>query len=398
VPKRTKGKSADEPPPRRTRSEVDALLSSLNKKFGGEKGRATIRTGAEIQWEQATRISTGSVGLDVALNGGLPKGMVVQYFGDESSGKSTLALKACVSVQQLYGPEACIGWIAVEPFDKQWANLVGVHIPFTKGELKLMRPQDQQRYANVRETGRFVVASAISGEDALQIAYEMIASGVFHLVVLDSIAALQPMAEVEKEMDEKTMGQLPRLVGQFLKKCYSAFNSELASGQRNETAVILINQVREKIGGYGHPEPEPPGGRALRHACGATVRFKKGEVLRAKKEAGDEESSKGRAYGRRTKLRVEKSKIGPPYREAEFDFYFDDEGRFGPGDIDVAQELRRWGIHAGLILQPTNTKYVLGKRAFTGKGSIEKHLAENPDAAEELRRGILKTLTTADVE
>jgi recombination protein RecA len=257
--------------------DIEALISSLNKKLGGEKGRAIIQVGSHIQWQTGKRLRTGSLGLDIALNGGVPRSNVIQFMGEESSGKTTMALKVCATLQRQMKEATRIGWIAVEPFDKYWANQIGVRIAFSKDELKLMRESDRKRYEKVKDVGKFVVATAISGEDALQIAHEMILSGMFQLVVVDSIAALQPMAEVEKDMDEKTMGQLPRLVGLFLKKCYSAFNSEVEGGGRNETAVLLINQVREKIGGYGHPEPEPPGGRALRHAAGATVRFTKGE-------------------------------------------------------------------------------------------------------------------------
>jgi recombination protein RecA len=378
--------------------QVTALVASLNKKFGGDKGRAIIQIGSQIHWPSAKRIPTGSLGLDIALNGGVPRGMVIQFFGEESSGKTTLALKTCVVLQRQKKDQARIGWIAVEPFDKHWANQVGVKIAFSAAELKLMSEKDRVRYRTIKDVGQFVVTAAVSGEDALQIAYEKLASGLFDLIVVDSIAALQPMAEVEKEMDEKTMGQLPRLVGQFLKKCYSAFNSELESGDRNETAVILINQVREKIGGYGHPEPEPPGGRALRHACGATVRFKKGEVLRSKKEKDEEDNAKGRPYGRRTKIKIEKSKIGPPYREAEFDFYFDDENGFGPGDIDTFQELRRWGVRAELIEMSGNTTYVYRDRKFKGKAALESFLTSNPEVCHTLRQDILRVLTSADSE
>jgi recombination protein RecA len=371
--------------------DLKVLLAALNKKLGGESGRAVIQVGSAIRWASAKRLPTGSLGLDVALNGGIPCGMVIQYFGEESSMKTTMALKACALVQQLYGAEARIGWVAVEPFDKYWANQVGVRIPFTAAELKLMRNKDVPKYKNVKNVGEFVLVSAISGEDNLQAAYDMIASGLFHLVVVDSIAALQPMAEVEKEMDEKTMGQLPRLVGQFLKKCYSAFNTELDGGVRNETAVLLINQVREKLGGYGHPEPEPPGGRALRHAAAATVRFKRGEVYKS-------EDSEKRAYARRVKIRVEKSKIGPPLRDAEFDFYFDDHDPFGPGDIDGIQELRRWAVHAGLILQPSNVTYALAGRKFKGKAVLDAFLRTHPDTAHQLRRDTVRLLTSADVE
>jgi recombination protein RecA len=374
-----------------TNSAVRALIASINKKLGGEVGRAILQTGSEIAWLSASRLPTGSLGLDIALNGGLPRGAVVQYMGDESSGKSTMALKACVNIQTLYGDEASIAWIAVEGFDKHWANTVGVKIPFTKSELLIMRKKERERWREIHESGTFVVASAISGEDALQIAEEMIRSGLFQIVIVDSIAALPTIAELDKPMDEHTMTQLPRLVGKFLKKCYSAFNTRLESGERNQTAVLLINQVREKIGGYGHPEPDPPGGRALRHAAHATVRFKKGEVYKT----GDAEK---RAYGRRTKIKVEKSKIGPPLKEAEFDFYFDSYAGFGPGDIDTTQELRIWGVHAGLIQRPTNTMYVLHDRKFKGKDALDAFLSQNTDAAHDLRRNILKALTSGEVE
>lgn len=372
-------------------SKVDLLIADLNKRLGGENGRAIIQKGSEITWLSASRLPTGSLGLDIALNGGVPKGAVTQFMGEESSGKTTMALKVCANIQALYGHQASIAWIAVEGFDKHWANTVGVSIPFTKAELMMMRLKDREARKTIKEIGRFVVASAISGEDALQIAEEMIRSGLFQIVVVDSIAALPTLAELDKDMDEHTMTQLPRLVGKFLKKCYSAFNTRLEGGQRNETAVLLINQVREKIGGYGHPEPDPPGGRALRHAAHATVRFRKGEVYRTQGEGKQ-------PYARRTKIKVEKSKIGPPLKEAEFDFYFDDFGPFGPGDIDTVQELRVWGCHAGLIERPSNTSYVYHGKKFKGKAALDAFLSTNSDVAEELRRGILKLLTTGETE
>jgi recombination protein RecA len=374
------------------RDRIDVLIKSLNKRLGGEQGRAIIQRGSEIAWLSASRLPTGSLGLDIALNGGLPRGAVVQMMGEESSGKTTMALKCCSNMQSLFGDEVSIAWIAVEGFDKEWANRCGVRIPFSKAELLLMRKKDRERWRDVKQVGEFVVSSAISGEDALEMAEAYIKSGLFHAVIVDSIAALPTIAELDKPMDEHTMTQLPRLVGKFLKKCYSAFNTRLEDGTRNKTAVILINQVREKIGGYGHPEPDPPGGRALRHAAHATVRFKKGEIYRI------EDGGEKRAYGRRTKIKVEKSKIGPPHREAEFDFYFDDFGSFGPGDIDVFQELRIWGVRAGLIETPSNTVYVFNGKKFKGKAAMDAHFATNLDVSEELRRTILRTLTSAEVE
>lgn len=392
--KRSAKEEVSAPLTRKSRvQKIDALIHSINKKLGGEQGRVIVQRGSEITWLSASRLPTGSLGLDIALNGGLPRGAVVQMMGEESSGKTTMALKCCANVQTLFGNEAAIAWVAVEGFDKEWANRCGVAIPFNQAELTLMRRRDRERWKDRKAIGEFVVSSAISGEDALEMAESYIRSGLFHIVVVDSIAALPTIAELEKEMSEHTMTQLPRLVGKFLKKCYSAFNTRLDTGERNQTAVILVNQVRDKIGGYGHPQPDPPGGRALRHAAHATVRFMKGEVY--KKPSGDGGDIR---YGRRTKIRVEKSKIGPPFREAEFDFYFDDHEDFGPGDIDACQELRVWGTRANLIEQVSNSIYQFNGQKFKGKSALDAHFAKHLTAANDLRRKILREMTTADVE
>lgn len=364
---------------------IDALIATIQKEMGE---RVVVQRGCDIEWQSASRLRTGSLGLDIALNGGLPRGMFSQFMGEEASGKTTMALKCAGIVQDTFGDDAAIAFVAVEAFDKRWANQCGCAVPFSKAELALMSDEDQAVYEQVEAVGAFVVGQATTGEDALELGLKFIRSNRFQLVIVDSMAALVPAQEEEKEMAENTMGQLPRLIGKFLRKCYSAFNTQ-DEGTTNQTAVLLINQVREVIGTYGHPEPQAPGGRGLRHALACNVRFKRGDLLK--------EGEKGSSliFGKRTKIRVEKNKVGPPFREAEFDFYFQPHGEFNPGDIDTIQEVRLWGVRAGLIEQTGQSTYAYGKTKFKGKDAVEAWLREHEDEAAELRESILAQLTTS---
>ena len=368
------------------KADVEALLREINAELGG---RVVVQRGSEIGWQSAERLLTGSLGLDIAMNGGLPRGMITQFMGEEASGKTTMALKCAGIVQDTFGEEAAIAFVAVEPFDKRWANQCGCAIPFTKPELKLMSADDAAVYKQVEDVGAFVVGQATTGEDALELGLTFIKSNRFQLVIIDSMAALVPAAEEEKEMAENTMGQLPRLIGKFLRKCYAAFNTAEEDGSPNQTAVLLINQVREVIGTYGHPEPQAPGGRGLRHALACNVRFKRGDLLK------EGERGSQLIYGKRTKIRIEKNKVGPPFREAEFDFYFQPYGIFQPGDIDTVQETRIWAVKAGLIAQTGNSSYEFGGKKFKGRESMESWLRDHESECDDLREQVRALLTTS---
>ncbi len=369
------------------KNEVDALMASINKKFGED--RAVVHRGTEITCMDAVRLNTGSLGLDVATNGGIPRGMITQFMGEESSGKTTMSLKTAGVLQDALGEDAAIAFIAVEGFDKQWANQCGCAVPFSKDELSRMNEGDRKIYSQVKEIGSFIVGQAHTGEDACQLAVEFVRSNKFQLVILDSVAALVPSAEEDKEMVEQTMGQSPRMMSKFTRLIFSAFNSNYDAG-RNQTALLLINQVRDMVGVYGHPEPGAPGGRALKHAAAVNVRFKKGQALVDDKKAKDEKY----VYGRHTKIKVEKSKVGPPLREAEFDFYFQPANGFAPGDVDWVQELRIWGIRAGLIQQVNNMTYEFQGKRLKGKSELESYLRDDEKVSKNLRKNILQALTT----
>lgn len=366
--------------------EIDAFIASINKKMGED--RISVQRGTDITCMDALRLNTGSLGLDIALNGGVPRGMITQFMGEESSGKTTMSLKTAGVLQDVLGDEASIGFIAVEGFDKKWANQCGCAVPFSKSELDRMNAGDRKIYSAVKEIGSFVVGQAHTGEDALQLALDMVRSNKFQLVILDSVAALVPSAEEEKEMVEQTMGQSPRMLSKFTRLIFSAFNSDYEDG-RNGTALLLINQVRDKVGTYGHPEPDAPGGRALRHAAAVNVRFKKGQVLSSEEKGEDKYN-----YGRTTKIRIEKSKVGPPLREATFDFYFQPANGYAPGDVDWIAELRVWGIRSELIQKTSNVTYEFAQKKFKGKAELETFLRENPKVALKLRGDILQALTT----
>lgn len=367
-------------------SRITALLSSINKEFG--EGRIVLQQGIDISYLQAERLSTGSLGLDIALNGGVPKGMITQFIGEESAGKTTMAAKVAAEIQQRKGEDAAIAWIAVEGFDKKWINMCGCRIAFQPSELRMMPKAEQEQFDWIETIGTFVVAQATTGEDALETALKFIRSNMFDLVVVDSIAALVPASEEEREMAENTMGKLPQLVGKFLRKCGSALSTPADEGTANQTAILLINQVRDVIGSYGHPEPQPPGGRALRHWSVATVRFKRGEILKAE----DEEDKQ--AYAKRTKVRVEKSKIGPPYREAEFEFYFRSHNGFKAGDVNLYQETRIWATRAGVIQQLNNRTWEIEKHKIVGKDNVDQWLRDHPDICARLRKQTLHALTS----
>lgn len=377
--------------PAGSNAKIAAFIKDINKKF---EGRAVLQSGKDIAWLSAKRIRTGSLGLDIALNGGVPLGMITEMFGEESGGKTTMAMKICGTLQREMKDRASILWVAAEPFDKKWGNQCGASIPFSDKELKLLSPMDRKWAAKIKQVGTFALLQSKDGESALQTVVEATLTHQFQLIVVDSVAALQPAAEDEKDMDQKSMGGLPRLMSQFLRKMASAFNMKGEQGEFNETAVVLINQIRDQVGVYGHPEPYSPGGRALRHAAACRVRFKRAEIHK--------DTTDKTAYARRTRVKVEKNKVGSPFKEAEYDFYFDDHEtngiEFAPGDINVYEETRLWGVKHGVIEQVGNTNYSYKGKSFRGKAAVELWLFENPKVLVEIQDAILSLTTTSSKE
>jgi recombination protein RecA len=312
---------------------LDLALAQIDKNFG--KG-SVMRLGDESR-APIEIIPTGSIALDVALGiGGLPRGRVVEIYGPESSGKTSLALHAVANAQKAGGIAAFID--AEHALDPEYAKNLGV------------------------DTDALLVSQPDTGEQALEIADMLIRSGALDILVIDSVAALVPRAEIEGEMGDSHVGMQARLMSQALRKIAGALNN---SG----TTAIFINQLREKIGVmFGSPETTT-GGKALKFYASVRLDIRRIETL---KNGGD-------AVGNRTRVKVVKNKMAPPFKQAEFDILYG-EGVSREGSIiDM-------GVEQG-ILRKSGAWYTYeGDQLGQGKENARKFLRDNPDVANEVEK------------
>lgn len=318
---------------------LQLTLDKLEKTYG----KGTVMKLGDTTIEPMDSISTGSLGLDIALGiGGLPRGRVVEIYGPESSGKTTLAIHAIANVQKAGGIAAIID--AEHAFDRTYASKLGVDIK----SLLISQPDN--------------------GEQALEIADNLIRSGAVDLVVIDSVAALTPKAEIEGEMGDSRMGLQARLMSQALRKLTGTIN-------KTGCCCIFINQLREKIGVmFGNPETTT-GGNALKFY--ASVRLDIRRISQIKD--GDVVS------GNRTRVKVIKNKLAPPFRMAEFDIVF------GEG-ISKVGEIIDIGVDKGIIKKSGSWFSYDETKLGQGRDSVKAIFAENPDLAQEIEDKIIAVL------
>jgi len=310
---------------------VNVAVTQIEKQFG--KG-AIMRLGAEVQPAEIQTISTGSLGLDLALGvGGLPRGRVVEIFGPESSGKTTLGLHVVAEAQKA-GIAAFID--AEHALDLNYAQQLGVKVE----DLLVSQPD--------------------TGEQALEIVEILVRSGAVDVIVIDSVAALVPRAEIEGDMGDAHMGLQARLMSQALRKLAATIN-------RSKALVIFINQIRMKIGVmFGNPETTP-GGNALKFYTSVRLDIRK---IASIKQGQD-------VVGNRTRVRVVKNKVAPPFKEVQFDIIYG-EGISRDGEIvDLATDLN--------ILEKMGTWYSYGDtRIGQGRENAKTFIKENPEIREEI--------------
>ncbi len=316
---------------------LDAALEQIQKQFGAG---AVMRLG-ETTDHTIPSIPSGSLGLDLAMGGrGFPRGRIVEIYGPESSGKTTLALHAIASAQAAGGTAAIID--AEHALDPAYARRLGVNLD------------------------SLLVSQPDSGEQALEICEMLVKSNAVDVVVVDSVAALTPKAELDGQMGDTHVGLQARLMSQALRKLTAVVN-------RSQAVIIFINQIRMSIGvTFGNPEVTP-GGRALRFYASIRLDIRRIETLKGADGA----------RGNRVRVKVVKNKVAPPFRQAEFDVIFN-KGIFREGEIIDLGVQRNIVSASGSWLSYGETR--LGQ----GREKAAEFLAANPDIAAEIKKGILK--------
>ncbi|GAA0317038.1 recombinase RecA [Kineococcus aurantiacus] len=327
------------PAPADREKALDAALAAIDKNFG--KG-SVMRLGDDVR-PPIEVIPTGAIALDVALGiGGLPRGRVVEVYGPESSGKTTVALHAVANAQRKGGIAAFID--AEHALDPDYAAKLGV------------------------DTDALLVSQPDTGEQALEIADMLIRSGALDIIVIDSVAALVPKAEIEGEMGDSHVGLQARLMSQALRKITGALN-------HSGTTAIFINQLREKIGVmFGSPETTT-GGKALKFYASVRLDVRRIETLK----------DGTNAVGNRTRVKVVKNKVSPPFKQAEFDIIYGQGISREGGLIDL-------GVEHGFVRKSGAWYTYEGDQLGQGKENARAFLRDNPDLGDEIEKRIKEKL------
>ena len=321
---------------------LDAALSQIEKQFG----KGSVMKLGEYKAMEVEAISTGALSLDMALGiGGLPRGRIIEVYGPESSGKTTLALHVIAEAQKQGGEAAFID--AEHALDPVYAKKLGVNID------------------------DLIVSQPDTGEQALEITEELVRSGAIDIVVVDSVAALVPKAEIDGDMGDTHVALQARLMSQALRKLAGVLN-------KSNTAAVFINQLREKVGiMFGNPEVTP-GGRALKFYASVRMEIRRVETLKAD----------GEMVGNRVKVKVVKNKVAPPFREAEFDIMYG-EGISKVGNIldiavnmDIVEKAGAWFSYEG-------------NRIAQGRDNAKKYFENNPEICAEVEKKIRDNIAEA---
>ena len=324
------------------RKALEAAMGQIEKQFG----KGSIMKLGDFQAMNIEAISTGALSLDVALGiGGLPRGRIIEIFGPESSGKTTLALHVVAEAQKMGGEAAFID--AEHALDPVYAKHLGVDID------------------------NLIVSQPDTGEQALEIAEALVRSGAIDVIVVDSVAALVPKAEIDGDMGDSHIGLQARLMSQALRKLAGEIN-------KSKSIIIFINQLREKVGVmFGNPETTP-GGRALKFYSSIRLDIRKIENIK----------QEGEVVGNRARVKVIKNKVAPPFREAEFDIVYG-KGISKEGNVlDLA-------VNLDLIEKSGSWFSYNGNRIGQGRENVKQYLLENPKIMEELEKKIRDNFNTA---
>ncbi|MBR3249184.1 MAG: recombinase RecA [Clostridia bacterium] len=317
------------------RKALEVAMGQIEKQFG----KGSVMKLGEFKAMEVEAIPTGALSLDIALGiGGVPRGRIIEVFGPESSGKTTLALHIVAEAQKMGGDAAFID--AEHALDPVYAKKLGVNID------------------------ELIVSQPDTGEQALEITEALVRSGALDVIVVDSVAALVPKAEIDGDMGDSHMGLQARLMSQALRKLAGAIN-------KSKTVIIFINQLREKIGVmFGNPETTT-GGRALKFYASVRLDIRKIENIK----------QDGEFKGSRVRVKVVKNKVAPPFREAEFDVVY------GEG-ISKAGNILDMAVNLDIIEKSGSWFSYDGNRIGQGRENVKKYLQQNPEVLEEVEKKV----------
>ena len=317
------------------RKALEVAMSQIEKQFG----KGSVMKLGEYKAMEVEAIPTGALSLDIALGiGGVPRGRIIEVFGPESSGKTTLALHIIAEAQKMGGEAAFID--AEHALDPVYARKLGVDID------------------------NLIVSQPDTGEQALEITEALVRSGALDVVVVDSVAALVPKAEIDCEMGDSHMGLQARLMSQALRKLAGAIN-------KSKTVLIFINQLREKIGVmFGNPETTT-GGRALKFYASVRMDIRKTEMMK----------QDGQVIGNRVRVKVIKNKVAPPFREAEFDVLY------GKG-ISKVGNILDMAVNLDIVEKSGAWFSYNGQRISQGRENAKRYLEEHPDIMDEIEKKV----------
>ena len=324
------------------RKALEAAMGQIEKQFG----KGSIMKLGEFNAMNVEAVPTGALSLDIALGiGGVPRGRIIEIFGPESSGKTTLALHIIAEAQKLGGEAAFID--AEHALDPVYSKKLGVDIE------------------------NLIVSQPDTGEQALEIAEALIRSGALDIIVVDSVAALVPKAEIDGDMGDSHIGLQARLMSQALRKLAGAVN-------KSKTVIIFINQLREKVGVmFGTPETTQ-GGRALKYYASVRLDIRKIENLK----------QDGEVIGNRARVKVVKNKVAPPFREAEFDIIY------GEG-ISKAGNVLDMAVNLDIIEKSGSWFSYKGERLGQGRENVKLYLKENPEVMQEVEAKVKENFAQA---
>ena len=321
---------------------LEVALSQIEKQFG----KGSVMKLGEYQAMNVEAIPTGALGLDIALGiGGVPRGRIIEIFGPESSGKTTLALHIIAEAQKMNGEAAFID--AEHALDPVYAKHLGVDID------------------------NLIVSQPDTGEQALEITESLVRSGALDVIVVDSVAALVPKAEIDGDMGDSHMGLQARLMSQALRKLAGAIN-------KSKTVIIFINQLRERIGVmFGNPETTT-GGRALKFYASVRLDIRKIENIK----------QDGEIVGNRARVKVVKNKVAPPFREAEFDIVY------GKG-ISKEGNILDMAVNLDIIEKSGSWFSYNGEKIGQGRENVKQYLHNNPEVMEEVEKKVRENFEEA---